>query len=116
MIGNPRQVRNWEPKSEMVGGGTPRECIRARTRRWPQGRQEESRFFPYPGNQFIHVVRRRRADTSLYLHVVIDVSEQAILLVVKKLPLLTLLDDFNGRTNLFVNLVVRAAVQVETRV
>lgn len=74
--------------------------------------QEERRFFPYLGQQLVEVVRGRRAGQREDALLVGHLRQQAVVGVVDQFAFLVFLDGLDGQAQLFLDLVVRAAVQV----
>ena len=74
--------------------------------------QEEGRLFPDLGQQIVEIVRGRGAGQRRDALLVRDVGQKAVVRVVDQLGFLTFLDGFDGQAELFLDLVVRAAVQI----
>ncbi|MOA52322.1 hypothetical protein D3C78_1756070 [compost metagenome] len=72
--------------------------------------QEETRFLPHFGDQFVQIVGRRRAGQGRNTLRLINAGQQPVLRVIDQLILLALFNGFNRQTQLFANLIVRAAV------
>jgi hypothetical protein len=90
-----------EPNSVTVGGGTPRRM-----------REKKRRLLPYPGNQFVEIVGRRRTLAGLDLHRRMRVGEKAIFRIVDEFGLLPLLHLLGQQAHLFLDLVVRVIIEV----
>ena len=74
--------------------------------------EEEGGFLPDLGQQIVEVIRRRRPAQRRDALTGGDVGQQAVIAVVDQFVLLPLLDRLDGQPQLFLDLVVRAAVQV----
>ena len=73
---------------------------------------EECGFLPDKRQQFVQIVRCRRAVARVDTVGRIDRSQQTEFLIVDQFPLLTFLDAFDRKTQLFFKLVVRIVIQV----
>jgi len=75
-------------------------------------RQEETRFFPDPGDQFVEIVGGGSALACFDPLFFRDVVQQPILAVVDELAFLPLLDNLNGQAQLLGDLVIGDAVEI----
>ncbi len=74
--------------------------------------QEEGGLLPDLGQQLVQVVGRGRAGQREDALLVRDLGQQAVVGVVDQLAFLVLLDGLDGQAQLFLDLVMRAAVEV----
>ena len=67
--------------------------------------EEERRFFPYFGQEFIEVVGGWRAGAGFDALRIGDVVQKAVTFIVEQLAFLSFLDGLDGEANLFANLI-----------
>lgn len=74
--------------------------------------KEKRRLLPDLSDRLVWIVRHGRAGERGDALRSIHVGQQAVVGAIDRLAFLTLLDDFDGQTQLLLNLVVRATVQI----
>jgi len=110
---HPAPSDEWRPeKVDDHGRDPPLGGLAAESGDRPGVSEEKGRLFPNKGEEFVEVVRRRRAGAGFDPPPGIDFLEQAELGVVQDFMFLALLDGFDGQPHLLAQLVDLVVVEV----
>ena len=104
-----------ELRAKQAGGGrrgAPARGLAAKGGNGQRMGQEECRLLPDLGQQLIEVIGCGRACQREDALLFGDLGQQAVIRVVDQLAFLVLLDGLDGQTQLLLDLVMRAAVEV----